>query len=133
MMKRKVKDLEQDPESRGAGSASTTASGATASGATVAGTSGDSSRGQSKGYVLVAVVYLLGLCMGALDMSIVNPARTVIQNSLGVDDSLGVWILTIYTLAYAVSIPIMGKLADRHGRKYIYLLCIFMFGAGSAL
>ena len=133
MMKRKVKDLEQDPESRGAGSASTTASGATASGATVAGTSGDSSRGQSKGYVLVAVVYLLGLCMGALDMSIVNPARTVIQNSLGVDDSLGVWILTIYTLAYAVSIPIMGKLADRHGRKYIYLLCIFLFGAGSAL
>ena len=85
MMKRNVKDLEQDPESRGTGSASTTASGAT-----VAGTSGDSSRGQSKGYVLVAVVYLLGLCMGALDMSIVNPARTVIQNSLGVDDSLGV-------------------------------------------
>lgn len=90
-------------------------------------------RGQSKGYVLVAIVYLLGLCMGALDMSIVNPARTVIQNSLGVDDSLGVWIMTIYTLAYAASIPVMGKLADRHGRKYIYLLCIFLFGAGSAL
>ena len=48
-----------------------------------------------KGYLLVAVVYMLGLCMGALDMSIVNPARTVIQNGMGVDDSLGVWILTI--------------------------------------
>ncbi len=90
-------------------------------------------RGERKGYALVAVLYMLGLCMGALDMSIVNPARTVIQNTLGVDDSLGVWILTIYTLAYAVSIPIMGKLADRHGRKWIYLLCIFLFGAGSAL
>ena len=72
-------------------------------------------RSQGKGYALVAVVYLLGLCMGALDMGIVNPARTVIQNTLSVDDSLGVWIITIYTLAYAVSIPIMGKLADRHG------------------
>ena len=90
-------------------------------------------RGQSKGYVVVAVIYLLGLCMGALDMGIVNPARTVIQNTLGVDDSLGVWILTIYTLAYAASIPIMGKLADRHGRKSIYLTCIVLFGSGSAL
>lgn len=94
---------------------------------------GGETRGMSKGYMFVAVAYLLGLCMGALDMGIVNPARTVIQNSLGVDDSLGVWILTIYTLAYAVSIPIMGKLADRRGRKSIYLLCIALFGAGSAL
>lgn len=90
-------------------------------------------RSQGKGYALVAVVYLLGLCMGALDMGIVNPARTVIQNTLSVDDSLGVWIITIYTLAYAVSIPIMGKLADRHGRKEVYLLCILLFGIGSAL
>ena len=90
-------------------------------------------RSQGKGYALVAVVYLLGLCMGALDMGIVNPARTVIQNTLSVDDSLGVWIITIYTLAYAVSIPIMGKLADRHGRKGVYLLCISLFGIGSAL
>lgn len=90
-------------------------------------------RSQGKGYALVAVVYLLGLCMGALDMGIVNPARTVIQNTLSVDDSLGVWIITIYTLAYAVSIPIMGKLADRHGRKGVYPLCILLFGIGSAL
>ena len=90
-------------------------------------------RSQGKGYALVAVVYLLGLCMGALDMGIVNPARTVIQNTLSVDDSLGVWIITIYTLAYAVSIPIMGKLADRHGRKGVYLLCILLFGLGSVL
>lgn len=92
-----------------------------------------SSRGMNKGYGLVAVTYLLGLCIGSLDMGIVNPARTVIQNTLGVDDSLGVWILTIYTLAYAVAIPIMGKLADRRGRKNIYLLCIALFGIGSAL
>lgn len=93
----------------------------------------DSNRGMQKGYALVAVVYLLGLCMGALDMGIVNPARTVIQNTLGVDDAIGVWVITIYSLAYAVSIPVMGKLADRHGRKNIYLLCIALFGIGSAL
>ncbi len=90
-------------------------------------------RGKSKGYVMVAAVYLLGLFIGALDMGIVTPARTVIQNSMGVEDSLGVWMLTIYTLAYAASIPIMGKLADKYGRKYIYLLCVTLFGLGSLM
>ncbi|MCQ2752212.1 MAG: MFS transporter, partial [Coriobacteriales bacterium] len=81
-------------------------------------------RNQSKGYVLVAIVYLLGLFIGSLDTGIVTPGRTVIQNTLNVEDQLGVWMLTIYTLAYAASIPIMGKFADKFGRKYIYLLCV---------
>lgn len=88
---------------------------------------------QKKTYVLVAVVYLLGLFIGALDTGIVTPARTVIQADLGVDDQSGVWLITIYTLAYAAAIPVMGKLADKYGRKYIYLTSIFLFGLGSLL
>ncbi|MCO7120784.1 MFS transporter [Ihubacter massiliensis] len=84
-------------------------------------------------YGLIMAVYLLGIFMGALDTGIVTPARTVIQNNLGVGDNLGVWMITIYTLAYAASIPVMGKLADRAGRKYVYLASIFLFGAGSFL
>ncbi len=87
--------------------------------------------GQKKGYALIATVYLLGLFIGALDTGIVTPGRTVIQNDLGVDDQMGVWLITIYTLAYAAAIPLMGKLADRHGRKYIYLGCVVLFGLGS--
>jgi EmrB/QacA subfamily drug resistance transporter len=82
--------------------------------------------------VLIAV-YLLGIFMGAIDTGIVTPARTIIANDLGVDDSTGVWLLTIYTLAYAASIPVMGKLADRYGRKPIYLVSITLFGLGSLL
>ena len=89
------------------------------------------SRSSSKGYVVVAVVYLLGLFIGALDTGIVTPARTVIQGSLHVDEQLGVWMITIYTLAYAATIPVMGKLADRYGRKPIYLTSIGLFGVGS--
>ena len=84
-------------------------------------------------YVIIAIVYLLGLFMGALDTGIVTPARTVIQNCLNVEDQLGVWMLTIYTLSYAVSIPIMGKFADKYGRKYVYLICVFLFGLGSLI
>lgn len=82
---------------------------------------------------LIMVVYLLGIFMGALDTGIVTPARTVIQDSLGVGDKAGIWMITIYTLAYAASIPVMGKMADRMGRRTIYLISIFLFGAGSLL
>lgn len=82
-------------------------------------------------FVLIMIVYLLGIFMGAIDTGIVTPARTVIQNFLGVSDKTGIWMITMYTLAYAASIPIMGKLADKYGRKYIYLISISLFGLGS--
>jgi len=82
---------------------------------------------------LIMAVYLLGIFMGAIDTGIVTPARTIIQGDLGVDATTGIWMITIYTLAYAASIPIMGKLADKFGRKYIYLICILLFGVGSFL
>ncbi|PKM73430.1 MAG: MFS transporter [Firmicutes bacterium HGW-Firmicutes-16] len=71
--------------------------------------------------------------MGAIDTGIVTPARAIIQNNLMVDEKTGIWIITIYTLAYAASIPVMGKLADRYGRKKIYIASIFLFGFGSLL
>ena len=82
-------------------------------------------------YILVMIIYLAGIFIGAIDTGIVTPARTVIQSNLGVNEQTGIWMITIYTLAYATSIPIMGKLADKYGRKYIYLTSIFLFGLGS--
>ncbi len=84
-------------------------------------------------WVLVLTLYLLGLFMGALDTGIVTPARTVIQSDLGVTEKKGIWMITVYTLAYAAAIPVMGKLADRIGRKPLYLFAIALFGAGSLL
>lgn len=81
--------------------------------------------------VLIMLVYLAGIFMGAIDTGIVTPAREIIQNAFGVNSKDGVWMITIYTLAYAASIPIMGKLADRIGRKTIYLISISLFGIGS--
>ena len=82
-------------------------------------------------YLLVMIIYLAGIFMGAIDTGIVTPARTIIQNSLGVEAQSGIWMITIYTLAYAASVPVMGKLADRYGRKFVYLTCIILFGSGS--
>lgn len=84
-----------------------------------------------KRWGLVLTLYLLGIFMGAIDTGIVTPARTIIQNDLRVSDTLGIWLITIYTLAYAASIPVMGKMADRIGRKPVYLTSIVLFGLGS--
>jgi len=88
---------------------------------------------KNNNFTLILIIYLLGIFMGALDTGIVTPARTIIQSDLNVSDTFGIWMITIYTLAYAASIPIMGKLADRMGRKYIYLIAISLFGTGSLL
>ncbi len=82
---------------------------------------------------MIMFLYMLGIFMGAIDTGIVTPARTVIQANLGVDDKLGIWMITIFTLAYAASIPISGKIADRIGRKHVYLVCITLFGLGSLI
>lgn len=92
----------------------------------------ESKKGKS-GLAMILVVYLLGIFMGAIDTGIVTPAREIIQNGFGVDAKTGIWMITIYTLAYAASIPIMGKLADRIGRKTIYMVSILLFGFGSLL
>lgn len=86
----------------------------------------------SRGSLAVILsLYLLGIFMGAIDTGIVTPARTLIQSALGVDGRTGIWMITIYTLAFAAVIPISGKLADRLGRKSVYLASIGLFGAGS--
>ena len=79
----------------------------------------------------IMLLYLLGLFIGAIGTGSITPVRTIIQNSLGADDQAGIWMITIYTLCYAAIIPISGKLADRLGRKVVFLVSIFLFGAGS--
>lgn len=86
---------------------------------------------ESLGWIMA--VYLVGLFIGALNTGTITPVRTIIQSSLGVDSQTGIWMITIYTLFYAAIIPISGKLADRLGRKIVFLASITVFGIGSVL
>jgi MFS family permease len=82
---------------------------------------------------IILLIFLLGIFLGALDSGIVSPAREIIQRTLGVDSSLGTWIITIYTMFYAVSMPIVSKLGDLFGYKKIYITSISVFALGSFL
>lgn len=88
---------------------------------------------RNKKHALILILYLLGIFMGAIDTGIVSPARELIENSFGVGRSAGTWMITLYTLVYAISMPITSKMADRFGYKKIYLFGITTFGLGSLL
>jgi EmrB/QacA subfamily drug resistance transporter len=88
---------------------------------------------KQKNTAFVLILFLLGIFMGAIDTGIVSPARELIQNDFGVSRNLGTWMITLYTLVYAVSMPIVSKMADRYGYKMVYLFGISFFGLGSLL
>lgn len=88
---------------------------------------------ESKIRTIALSIFLTGIFMGALDHSIVGPALSSIVSAYSIDTSWGVWSFTIYTLLFAVSIPLMGKFSDRFGRKQIFMIGIAIFGLGSLI
>jgi EmrB/QacA subfamily drug resistance transporter len=75
----------------------------------------------------------LGVFAGALDLGVLSPALPALGIAFGVGPRELPWIFTLYLLANVVSIPIMTKLADRNGRRPIYIACVAIFAVGSAL
>ena len=82
---------------------------------------------------IILATYLVGLLIGGLYVGMVSPARTVIQADFGIDGTLGIWMINIYTLFYAALIPVIGKVADRRGRKRVFTICVGAFCAGAVL
>jgi EmrB/QacA subfamily drug resistance transporter len=80
-----------------------------------------------------AILFLLfiGVFMGAVDMGIVGPALPAIQSYFGMNERILSWIFTIYILFYIIGTPLMAKLSDIYGKKFIYILDIILFGIGS--
>ncbi len=75
---------------------------------------------------------LLALLFSSLDGTIVGTAMPRIIGELHGFDRY-TWVTTGYLLTATVMIPIYGKLSDMIGRKVIFLTCLVIFLAGSAL
>ncbi len=79
------------------------------------------------------VLFSIGVFMAALDNGIISAALTTINDSFDVSPNWGAWGVTLYTLGLAISVPIIGKLSDRYGRKKLFIIEIAIFGLGSLL
>ena len=78
---------------------------------------------------LVAVAFF----MEALDTTILNTAVPSIAQALGVTPLSMKAVLSSYTLAVAVFVPLSGWLADRYGTRRVFSAAIAIFTAGSLL
>jgi len=79
------------------------------------------------------LIFAIGVFMAALDNGIVTSSLTTLIYSFGVSPTWGAWTITLYTLGLAISVPLVGKLSDRYGRKKLFFIEVALFGIGSAL
>lgn len=80
----------------------------------------------------VYVALLLVMFLSAMDQTIVGTALPTIVGELGGAEHMS-WIITAYTLAITVVMPVYGKLGDLVGRKNLFLVAIGTFLLGSTL
>src|SRR5690625_7112810 len=76
-------------------------------------------------------LFTIGVFMAGLDNGIISTALTTINESFNVSLFWGAWSITLYTLVVVVSVPILGKFADRYGRRRLFIIVIFLFVLGS--
>ncbi|HWN32456.1 MAG TPA: DHA2 family efflux MFS transporter permease subunit [Pseudonocardia sp.] len=89
--------------------------------------------GAARGWLIPLSVLIVGSFMSVLDTSIVNVAIPRMQIDLSASVSDVEWVVTGYTLALGVIVPLSGWLGLRLGQTRLYVLAMFGFAFGSAL
>jgi EmrB/QacA subfamily drug resistance transporter len=96
-------------------------------------TSATARRQETSGWIVPLGVLIVGMFMSVLDTSIVNVAIPHIQTELGASAQDVEWVVTGYTLALGVVVPVSGWLGQRVGLTRLYNMCLLGFAAASAL
>jgi EmrB/QacA subfamily drug resistance transporter len=81
----------------------------------------------------ILAVTSLVVFMVFLDATIVNVAFETISRSLHTGSGQLAWVLNAYSLAFAATLIPAGRLADRYGRKRLFLIGITGFAVFSGL
>jgi EmrB/QacA subfamily drug resistance transporter len=71
------------------------------------------------------------LSMIFLDATVVGVAIPTIQADLSLTTASAAWLINAFLVAFASTLAIGGRLADRYGRTTIFRIAIVMFAAGS--
>ncbi len=82
---------------------------------------------------LVTVSITFGTLMGAIDGSIVNVALPHIRGSVGATLQEITWISTAFALSNVIVMPLTAFLGRLFGQKRVYMFCLALFVAASAL
>ena len=81
---------------------------------------------------LIIISLSIPMFMASLDNLVVTNALPVIRTDLGATLEELTWTVNAYTLTFASCILMSSALADRFGRRSVFLLGVFIFTASSA-
>src|SRR6201993_4856888 len=65
--------------------------------------------------------------MTVLDSSIANVSIPTISGNLGVSVDEGTWVITLFSAANAIAIPLTGWLTQRVGQIKLFVISILLF------
>ncbi|MGH3781283.1 MAG: DHA2 family efflux MFS transporter permease subunit [Pseudonocardiaceae bacterium] len=102
-------------------------------GADALSSTGGSQAASGRGWLLPLVVLIAGMFMSIMDISVINVALPTIQNEFGATTSDVQWVITGYSLAEGVVVPVSAWFGDRFGLSRIYTVALLGFTGGSVL
>jgi MFS family permease len=85
---------------------------------------------------LALVVICLAVFLSALDQYVVFTALPPIMQDLQIPAARpdqAAWIVNGYLLGYIIALPLMGRVADAYGRRFVLGLSLVLFAVGSLL
>src|SRR5580765_1130556 len=82
---------------------------------------------------ITAVMLAMANFVAVLDMTIANVSMASIAGGLGISSSQGTWVITSYSVAEAIVVPLTGWLAGRFGSVRVFTTAMMLFGVFSAL
>jgi DHA2 family multidrug resistance protein len=83
--------------------------------------------------VIGTIALSLATFMNVLDTSIANVSIPAIAGDLGVSPDQGTWVITLFGVANAISLPLTGWLAQRVGQVRLFLASVLLFVIASWL
>ena len=79
------------------------------------------------------LILSLSLTLIMVDATIVNVAIPSIVKDFNASFRDAEWVNTIYSLVFAATLILWGKIGDQYGRRLLFLIGVLLFGVGSAL
>src|ERR1700723_4735649 len=84
-------------------------------------------------YQVTFATLVVGIGAFALLQSLVIPVLSTVQAELHTSQSAVTWVLTAYLLSASVMTPILGRVGDMIGKKWVFVTALAGLAVGSVL
>jgi len=84
-------------------------------------------------YQLTFTILAVGIGAYALLQSLVIPVLTTVAQELHTSQDAVTWVLTAYLLSASIMTPILGRIGDIYGKKWVFMGTLIALAIGSVL